>query len=272
MIIFIVFIGLLITYLFAIMPRLFERPDITPFKGFYYAHRGLHDNTSNAPENSLRAFEFAVKNGYGIELDVQLTKDFIPVVFHDYNLVRACGVDCKVKDLTYEELNQFYLFRSTERIPRLEEVLRIINGKVSVIIELKVKWNLKKTCQITDSILRHYKGTYCIESFSPFALIWYRKHHPEVMRGQLSSDFNKDKEPGNKFEYFVLKNLLMNFRAKPDFISYDYKHKDKLSFRICTRLFGAYAFAWTIRSKEALEQSRDSFDYFIFDSFEPKKE
>ena len=73
---------LLAVYLLAIMPRITKRPDTSPLFGTYYAHRGLHDNSSNAPENSMAAFRKAVNAGYGIELDVQLTKDRIPVVFH----------------------------------------------------------------------------------------------------------------------------------------------------------------------------------------------
>ena len=74
---------LLVAYLIAIMPRMMGRPDYTPLMGHYYAHRGLHDNETDAPENSMAAFRKAVDAGYGIELDVQLTKDRIPVVFHD---------------------------------------------------------------------------------------------------------------------------------------------------------------------------------------------
>ena len=60
-------------YLIAIAPRLCERPERMP--KVYYAHRGLHDNISDAPENSLAAFQKAVDAGYGIELDVQMTAD-----------------------------------------------------------------------------------------------------------------------------------------------------------------------------------------------------
>ena len=74
---------LLVAYLIAIMPRMMGRPDYAPLMGHYYAHRGLHDNETDAPENSMAAFRKAVDAGYGIELDVQLTKDRIPVVFHD---------------------------------------------------------------------------------------------------------------------------------------------------------------------------------------------
>ena len=91
-----------ILYFMMIMPRITGKPDMTPFLGWLYAHRGLH-NKGDAPENSLRAFERAVQAGYGVELDVQLSRDGIPVVFHDDTLNRVCGVEGRVRDYTYEE-------------------------------------------------------------------------------------------------------------------------------------------------------------------------
>ena len=60
-------------YLLAVMPRMTNRADPAPFKTRFFAHRGLHDNGSDAPENSMAAFRKAVESGFGIELDVQLT-------------------------------------------------------------------------------------------------------------------------------------------------------------------------------------------------------
>ena len=93
MIVLIILIILFFLYLFFIAPRMFGKPDRRKLFGVYYAHRGLFDNRSAAPENSLAAFRLAVESGYGIELDVQLSKDDIPVVFHDATLKRMCGVD-----------------------------------------------------------------------------------------------------------------------------------------------------------------------------------
>ncbi|MDE6063272.1 MAG: glycerophosphodiester phosphodiesterase, partial [Lachnospiraceae bacterium] len=104
-----------VLYLLMIMPRMLHRPDSAPFAGVLYAHRGLHDNTSEAPENSMAAFQKAVDAGFGIELDVQLSFDKVPVVFHDFSLARACGAEGKVADYTYEELQQFTLFDSDQR-------------------------------------------------------------------------------------------------------------------------------------------------------------
>ena len=99
--------------------------------------------------------------------------------------------------------------------------------------------------------------------------MWYRKNHKEVMRGQLSTDFLKDKEKGSKIQFFLLKYMLLNFLAKPDFIAYHYKYKNNISFQICTRCYKAPAFAWTIKSDKALQENRDAFNFFIFDSFSP---
>lgn len=64
----------------------------------YYAHRGFHGE-EGIPENSMTAFKKAKGLGYGIELDVQLTKDGVMVVHHDYDLKRTCGVNKKIADL-----------------------------------------------------------------------------------------------------------------------------------------------------------------------------
>ncbi len=261
-------IGLVI-YLWAIAPRMFRKPDVKSFYGWLYAHRGLHDNKSDAPENSMKAFSKAVDAGYGIELDIQLTKDNIPVVFHDYTLERVCGVDGKVRDYTYQELQQFTLCGSKERIPKLEEVLRLVAGKIPLIVELKVEWTDLSLCPIADKILKQYKGQYCIESFNPLAVGWYRKNRPEVVRGQLSEAFLQDVEYKGRL-YFFLQNLLMNFISRPDFVAYNHKHGHILSRRICSKFFKSTAVAWTIKNEQELERAKSSFDMFIFDSFIPE--
>lgn len=260
----------IVAYLIAIMPRMTGRPDYTPLMDHYYAHRGLHDNKTDAPENSMKAFRKAVDAGYGIELDVQLTKDRIPVVFHDESLKRVCGVDGNVRDYTYEELQQFSLCGSEERIPLFSEFLKLVDGKVPLIIEIKIHEDYKTVCQTADELIRGYKGDYCIESFNPLAVKWYKEHRPQVIRGQLSSRLapKGEREP---FLYFMSHYLLFNCVAKPDFIAYDHLHKGNISRTLCQHLYGALSVAWTIKSQEQLDHSRKQFDLFIFEGFIPKQ-
>jgi len=258
-----------VLYLFLIMPRVFGKPDTKAFDVLLYAHRGLHDNEGDAPENSINAFRRAVEAGYGIELDIQLSKDKIPVVFHDNTLNRICGVEGKVSDFTFRELEQFTLCHSSEKIPRFSEILKLVDGRVPLIVELKGDGVDLSLCPIADKMLREYKGAYCIESFNPLMVGWYRKNHPEIMRGQLAEKlFSKGKK--RSVLNFVLEHLLLNFYAKPDFIAYYHKHHDNLSRRIVTRLFGNISVAYTIKSQAEYEAAKKHFEWFIFDSFIPE--
>ena len=227
---------LMILYLLAIMPRLGNRKARLDFLGVYYAHRGLHNNESKAPENSLAAFKKAVEG--------------------------------KVCDYTFQELKEFKLCGSEERIPAFEQVLKLVGGKVPLIVELKVEWTDISVCPLADEMLRNYKGLYCIESFNPLALFWYRRHHSDVVRGQLSDGFLKSGE-FKGILYVFLQNLMLNWITKPDFIAYNHRYADVCARKICRSLYKNMAVAWTIKSQQELEKARNKFDIFIFDSFIP---
>ncbi len=257
-------------YFYMIMPRIFGRPDTSSYRKWLYAHRGLYDNNSDAPENSLAAFGKAVKEGFGIEMDVQLSKDGIPMVFHDFTLKRICGAEGKVCDYTCEELQRFRLCGSDQRIPRLEDVLTLVNGKVPLIVELKLPTMDTSVCPAADRLLSDYKGMYCIESFHPLAVRWYRKNRRETVRGQLSDAFLKEGE-FNGPVCFLLQNLLFNWLGKPDFVAYNHKYPKIFSRWICREFYRNTAVAWTIKTPRELEAAKKHFDICIFDSFVPKK-
>ena len=105
---------LILIYLFLIMPRLGLDVKKYTQMGELYAHRGLHNNKEGIPENSMAAFRKAVDAGYGIELDVQMTKDGVPVIFHDYTLERMCGVEGRLSELCFEELQKLALLNTSE--------------------------------------------------------------------------------------------------------------------------------------------------------------
>ncbi len=262
--------GMPLLYMAAIMPRMRKKPDSSWFSEYHYAHRGLYDNKAGIPEDSLPAFERAAAAGYGIELDVQLTKDKVPVVFHDFTLNRICGISGKVSEYRYEELKNFRLCDTGASIPTLAEVLEQIDGRVPLIVELKIEWADPAVCKATDQLLTEYKGAYCIECFSPVGLLWYRAFRPEVIRGQLAMDFRRHGGDGDQTViHRALTYLLFNFLTKPDFIAYDYKAADNLSFRICRKLYKCLAVAFTVTSLEDMDGYADCYDSFIFEGFEP---
>lgn len=234
------------------------------------AHRGLFVPQVR-PENSLAAFSEACRYGYGVELDVQLSKDGKLVVFHDETLNRVCGVKGYVRDYTYQELQHFSLDGTTERIPLFADVLATVNGKVPLIVEVKPEGDCIGAAERTAVLLDAYQGEYCVESFNPRVVVWFRRHRPQVIRGQLSTDYFKD-DPHLPFgKKFLLTNLFFNFLARPDFIAYNHRFARRLSLSLIRRFFCVSHVAWTVRSESELAWARNYFSVFIFDSFIPQK-
>lgn len=261
-----VLIGSVLLYLFLIAPRLWNRPDTSGLEGYHYAHRGYYDQEAGIPENSLPAFQAAVDAGYGIELDVQLSSDGIPMVIHDPDLERLCGVAGKVWDYTCAELQQMTLLDTGERIPTLEEALAVIGGQVPIIVEHKMDKVDTAVCEKAYAVLREYEGAYCVESFHPLVLLWYRQHAPEVIRGQLAQEYWKVEKFQGKPLYTVLSFLPANVATRPDFIGYAYGDASNLSLRLC-RVMGAMTMGWTVESPEAYEEAKGQFDAVIFGEF-----
>ncbi len=267
-IVLIVVLVIIVLFLWSVKPRNQAIHDWKPHQEALYAHRGLHDKKKGIPENSMAAFKRAVDAGYGIELDVQLTKDRIPVVFHDFTLERMTGRAGKVYEYTLEELKQFRLDGTEEQIPTFEEFLKLVDGRVPLIIEYKVEWMDFSVCPIADRMLKDYKGLYVIESFNPLALSWYRKNRNEIIRGQLSERFRR-KDGFKGPLYFFLKHLMLNWMTRPDFIAYNHEHASDIGFMAATKLFKGKPVAWTIRSQTELDKAKDNFSIFIFEQFIP---
>ena len=173
--------------LYAVAPGHASRRQKKIFRGVNYAHRGLHTRDKSVPENSLAAFRQAAQEGYGIELDVQLSKDGEVVVFHDDTLDRVCGVHARVDELTWPELQQLRLCGTEEQIPLFSEVLKNIQGCEALIVELKNGPRNRELCEKTLALLENYHGNVCIESFNPLIVAWFRFHAPDLIRGQLAT-------------------------------------------------------------------------------------
>ena len=242
--------------------------DLPELKKWYYAHRGLHGE--GAPENSLLAFQRAMDAGYGMELDVHLLKDGELAVIHDSSLLRTAGADVFVEELTANQLDAYSLEGTNEKIPLLSDVLKLIQGNVPLIVELKpVKGNYAQLCQIACNLLQNYDGPYCIESFDPRCIGWLRKHRPHVIRGQLTEDFFKTNSKLPWLVKFMMKHQLYNFLTNPDFVAYRYADRRTLSNSVCRKIWGVQGVSWTIRNEEDFVNAINEGWIPIFENFKP---
>ena len=255
--------AVILLFVFLLVPRVPGKKKY-PFCGLNFAHRGLYDSDGPIPENSLPAFLKAAENGYGMELDVQLSRDGKVVVFHDDTLERVCGVKKRVDELDYEELVKLRLCGTDERIPLFEEVLNAVGGRTPIIVELKNGGRNEELCLKTLEFLRGYDGKACIESFNPMIVAWFRKHAPEVFRGQLAQPPRLYSGEGVSGPTgFLLGNTLLNFLARPHFIAYRIGKKPP-AVRIA-ELLGAVKIGWTSRAPE----NESAFDSLIFEHYLP---
>ncbi len=244
--------------------------DWAVLRQFRYAHRGLHDKPQ-VPENSMAAFRKAVEHGFGAELDIHLMKDGNLAVIHDSSLLRTAGADVHIEELTAEDLEQYHLEGTQERIPLLPEVLALFERKAPLIIELKAdRGNHAALSEAASKLLDEYGGDYCIESFDPRVVRWFRKHRPGVCRGQLAENFLRSRD--NKLSLplrFVLTNLLANAAACPDFVAYQFSGRETFGLRLCRFLWKPQMVYWTLRKKEELHMAESEGALCIFEKFIP---
>ena len=249
---------------FIVAPGRADRRQKEPFINRNFAHRGLHSRDRSVPENSLKAFELAAEAGYGIELDVQLSKDGQVVVFHDDTLNRVCGVDAKVDEFDYAELKELRLLDTSETIPLFSEVLSVIRGRGPLIVELKNGRSNKELCEKTCEMLRKYNGEVCVESFNPMIVAWFRFHAKEYLRGVLAAPESEYEGQTSKFTAFLLSKGLLNFICRPQFIAYKIGRKPA-PIRLSIAL-GAMNVGWTSHEIRN-EKGRDAV---IFEFYRPK--
>ena len=267
LLIILIVLALLFTVLIA--PRTIGSASLDAMEGYHYTHRGYHDGNVTVPENSLASFEAAIAAGYGIELDVQLSSDKVPMVFHDADLDRICGVEGKVWDYTCAELQQMKLFGTDETIPTLAETLALIDGQVPILLEYKMDKVDTDVCAYSHELLKDYDGAYAIQTFHPFALFWYRQNAKDVPRGILAKNFLRDnEEKGEESDIidFLTTHLMLNVIAYPDFIAYDWQDADYFPLKLC-RILGAQTSTWTLKDPSHYEQVRGQFDLYTFEGF-----
>ncbi len=238
------------------------------------AHRGLHDVTSGRPENGLSAVRAALDAGYGLELDLQISSDGVAMVFHDYELDRVTGETGQVKRRSAQELGQISLAGSKDRIPRLSEVLALVDGRVPILLEIKEQSRVMGPVdgaleRAVAADLANYTGPVAMMSFNPASVAAMAKAAPGVPRGLTSGSYD---DP----EWAPLGQATLDrFRALEGFdrlgcCFVSHYHKDLSDPAVAAlKARGVPVLCWTIRTAEAETAARQVADNVTFEGYLP---
>ena len=240
------------------------------------AHRGLHDRAQGVIENSRSAFEAAIARRFATECDVQLSRDGVPIIFHDDDLERLTGLKGLIGSRTADELTATPLLDSAagDRPMRLTEFLALIAGRTLPQIELK----RQPTSAMTDNLARAaaealeaYDGSVTVESFDPNLLIAVRKHGYKGPLGIITYRYDQPEwEKGvTDGQRTVLRHLLHWPWTRFSFISCFHKAVDLPAVRFF-RSLGVPVTVWTIRTPEERRLAAAGADQIVFEGFDPE--
>lgn len=222
-------------------------------------HRGDH---VSAPENSMESFQYAKECGlFGIELDIQLTNDNKIIVFHDSSLKRATKVEGSVNDYSYSELTRFNLFKSNQKIPLLEDVLKKFPD-LTIFIELKTRnedgyrINEGLECALHNVLQNYSKKNLVLISFDVVAIREMKEMNINYATGLDVAEETK----------IMLDSMLKS--KVPGFIDYimpEFSLLDKKEYSRINSL-GKKIIPWTINKKSQLKKLIElNIDTFLSD-------
>lgn len=231
--------------------RLLDRP---------IAHRGLWQ-VGGRPENSLGAFRAAAEAGYGVELDVQLSVDGVPMVFHDDTLERMTRAAGIVEERTADALQRLPLLGGDETIPTLAQALAAVADRALVLVELKTPLGQEGPLEeaVADLLALH-PGPAAVIGFNSVSHAWFARHFPDVPRGlnvRSTGPLAPRLSPEERFE-----------TADPHFLLPALDMADDPAV-LRRRDEGLPSVVWTVRRPMEWASVRPYADNYIFEDYLP---
>lgn len=240
------------------------------------AHRGLHNRAQGVIENSRSAFEAAIARGFAIECDVQLSRDGVPIIFHDDDLERLTGLKGLIGSRTAEELTATPLLDSAagDRPMQLTHFLELISGRTLLQVELKKQPNAEMAdtlARTAAAAIADYDGPMTVESFDPHLLSAIRRHGYKGPLGIITYSYDQPEwEKGiTDGQRTVLRHLLHWPWTRFSFISCFHKSLNLPAVRFF-RSLGVPVTAWTIRTPDERRLAAAGADQIVFEGFDPE--
>lgn len=231
---------------------------LNDLKGLYIAHRGIQNK--NTIENTIPAFSMALEKRVPIELDLHILMDGNIVVFHDSNLKRLLEIDREISSYSYEELEKITFPNTKLHIPKFQEVLDLVHGKVPLVIEIKVTKIMKYSnyCKKIVSILENYPYDFVVKSFDIRIVHWFLKH-TDYITGLLIAN-----REGSFYDFLMQRKIIIS-GLNPDFISVDYHIVEKKMVQEFRKKHPVLA--WTIKDNITLEKVKHMVDSYLIQEF-----
>lgn len=236
------------------------------------AHRAYHDVDQGRPENSRAAVQAAIDGNYGIEIDLQMSRDGVSMVFHDYDLTRLTGQSGPVALQDASALANLGLRHGNEGIPTLREILDLVDGQVPLLIEIKdqdgaLGSKIGPLEQATIAALSGYDGPVALMSFNPHSVACLAQLAPHIPRGITTSGYLPQDWPT------IPADTRDRLRGIPDlgrvgacFISHE-AHDLSRARVMEIRSTGLPVLCWTIRSKADEKSARKYSDNVTFEGY-----
>lgn len=240
------------------------------------AHRGLHNCAQGRPENSRAACRAALDAGYGIEIDLQLSRDGVAMVFHDETLERLTHQTGLVREWGAEALCATALTGGHEGVPTLLQVLSLVAGRVALLVELKDQHGaMGPTDGVLESAvgaaLAGYSGPVAVMSFNPNMIARLAILLPDVPRGLVTCDYAAEDWPMlDEATRARLRGIPDYTRVGASFISHQARDLGRDRVR-ALRDTGAPVLTWTIRSAREEAQARQIAANITFENYLPLK-
>lgn len=234
------------------------------------AHRGLHDSALRRPENSRAAAVAAVNEGYGIECDVQLSKDGVAMVFHDSSVERMTGQPGLISQRDSIDLGTMRLRDGDEGIPTLSQFLDVLAGRAALLIEIKDQTGVLGPGPDTleravATALQDYDGPVAVMSFNPHVIRSFGRIAPDIPRGRVTEGFNISDWPHLQEEDLATLRSLSDLDDLA-FISHAHHDLHRNEVR-AFRADGKPVLCWTIRSATEEFAARELADNITFEGY-----
>jgi glycerophosphoryl diester phosphodiesterase len=234
------------------------------------AHRGLHDAAHGIIENTPSAAAAAIAGHYGIETDLQISRDGEAMVHHDAALGRLTDGAGALRDLSAAELQRVPFRATGDRIMTLGDLLDLVAGRATLVIELKSRFDGDlRLVNRAAAVLAGYRGPFAVMSFDPAPIVELRRIAPDITRGIVAerhygaAEWNFLKASQRRELAF----LLHAGRSRPAFLAYRVGDLAAVAPRTARLMFGLPLLTWTVRSADDRAMAARFADQMIFEGF-----